>query len=56
MGRENAYKTSETLCFWGFSCVPGMALIILVKAQSRVFTAKCSEPQVDISNGYPEEV
>ena len=19
MGRENAYKTSETLCFWGFS-------------------------------------
>lgn len=32
-------------------CVPSMALILLVKAQSRVFTAKCSEPQVGISNG-----
>ena len=28
-----------------FSSVPSMALILLVKVQSRVFTAKCSEPQ-----------
>ena len=28
-----------------------MALILLVQVQSRVFTAKCSEPQVGISNG-----
>ena len=35
-------------------CVPGMALILLVKVQSRVFTAKCSEPQVGISNGIDE--
>ena len=34
-----------------FLCVPSMALILLVKVQSRVFTAKCSEPQVGISNG-----
>ena len=32
-------------------CVPSMALILLVKVQSRVFTAKCSKPQVGISNG-----
>ena len=31
-------------------CVPSMALILLVQVQSRVFTAKCSEPQVGISN------
>lgn len=35
-------------------CVPSMALILLVKVQSRVFTAKCSEPQVGISNGMDE--
>ena len=34
-----------------FFCVPSMALILLVQVQSRVFTAKCSEPQVGISNG-----
>ena len=28
-----------------------MALILLVQVQSRVFAAKCSEPQVGISNG-----
>ena len=28
-----------------------MALILLGQVQSRVFTAKCSEPQVGISNG-----
>lgn len=32
-------------------CVPGMALILLVQVQSRVFTVKCSESQVSISNG-----
>ena len=32
-------------------CVPSMALILLVQVQSRVFTVKCSEPQVGISNG-----
>ena len=33
------------------NCVPSMALILLVKVQSRVFTAKCSEPQAGVSNG-----
>ena len=37
-----------------FLCVPSMALILLVKVQSRVFTAKCSEPQVGTSNGMDE--
>lgn len=32
-------------------CAPSMALILLVQVQPRVFTAKCSEPQVGISNG-----
>lgn len=31
-------------------CVPSMELILLVQVQPRVFTAKCSEPQVDTSN------
>ena len=31
-----------------------MALILLVKVQSRVFTAKCSEPQVGAGNGMDE--
>ena len=35
-------------------CVPSMALILLVKVQSRVFTAKCSEPQADASNDMGE--
>ena len=34
-----------------FYCVPSMALILLVQVQPQVFTAKCSEPQVGISNG-----
>ena len=34
--------------------VPSMALILLVQVQSRVFTAKCSEPQVGISNDMDE--
>ena len=37
-----------------YSSVPSMALILLVKVQSRVFTAKCSEPQVGTSNGMDE--
>ena len=37
-----------------FVCVPSMALILLVKVQSRVFTTKCSEPQVGASNGMDE--
>ena len=35
-------------------CVPSMALILLVQVQSRVFTAKCSEPQAvdsDVKGG-----
>ena len=34
-----------------FFRVLSMVLILLVQVQSRVFTAKCSEPQVGISNG-----
>ena len=37
-----------------FLSVPGMALILLVKVQSRVFTAKCSEPQAVRSNPMGE--
>ena len=37
-----------------FASVPSMALILLVKVRSRVFTAKCSEPQVGTSNGMDE--
>jgi len=36
--------------------VPGMALILLVKVQSRVFTAKCSEPQTENSDVGVKEV
>ena len=39
------------MCTLLLFCVPSMALILLVQVQSRVFTAKCSEPQVGISNG-----
>ena len=38
----------------GLNSVPSMALILLVQVQSRVFTAKCSEPQVGISNDMDE--
>ena len=37
-----------------FLGVPSMALILLVQVQSRVFTAKCSEPQAGVSNGMGE--
>jgi len=33
-----------------FLCVSGMAHFLLVKVQSRVVTAKCSEPQAVNSN------
>lgn len=39
-----------------FLVVPSMALILLVHVQSRVFTTKCSEPQVGISNQYEEYI
>ena len=42
---------TKLLCF---GRVPSMALILLVKVQSQVFTAKCSEPQAGISNGMGE--
>ena len=38
-----------------FFRVPGMARCSRVKALSRVFTARCSEPQADASNGRGEE-
>ena len=33
-----------------FFCVPGMVQVLRVKVPSRVFTAKCSEPQAENSN------
>ena len=33
-----------------FCCVPGMVQVLRVKVPSRVFTAKCSEPQAEDSN------
>ena len=33
-----------------FLRVPGMAQVLRVKVPSRVFTAKCSEPQAEDSN------
>lgn len=47
-------KKPRRLRLRGFSSVPSMALILLVKVRSRVFTAKCSEPQVGTSNGMDE--
>ncbi len=37
-----------------FICVPGMALVILVKIQSREFTTKCSGPKAVRSNPIGE--
>ena len=37
-----------------FNCVPGMAFIQSELNRPRVVTAKCSEPQVIISNGNDE--
>jgi len=47
---RNCRKKEQVTALFSF-CVPSMALILLVQVQSRVFTAKCSEPQVGISNG-----
>ena len=46
-------ESSQIICD-DFISVPSMALILLVQVQSRVFTAKCSEPQVSASNGMDE--
>ena len=52
MHKTNPQRVAD---LWGFlSRVPSMALVLLVQVQSRVFTAKCSEPQVGISNGMDE--
>ena len=43
LGRENAYKTSETLCFWGFSLpsnLYGMSPTILFMASIRTWTSR----------------
>ena len=47
-GRKNPFRTFYIAVMhygvWLLICVPSMALILLVQVQSRVFTAKCSEP------------
>lgn len=52
--RARMKKGARRKSYSFFSSVPSMALILLVKVQSRVFTAKCSEPQVGTSNGMDE--
>ena len=47
---QRAAAIAAALC----ESVPNMALILLVKVQSLVFTAKCSEPQIGASNGMDE--
>ena len=44
-GRVSRNPTAFILC-----AEHGTNLVLLVQVQSRVFTAKCSEPQVGISN------
>ena len=48
---ESSQGATAKKCCRPSECVPSMALILLVQVQPRVFTAKCSEPQVGISNG-----
>ncbi len=48
---NKAGKMFAAVNIFPFVCVPSMALILLVQVQPRVFTAKCSEPQVGTSNG-----
>ena len=43
--------TLKVYVYTRFSCVPGMAFIQSELNRPRVVTAKCSEPQVIISNG-----
>ena len=43
LGRKNAYKTSETMCFWGFSLpsnLYGMSPTILFMASIRTWTSR----------------
>ena len=49
-GKEK-YVAVQCVTYFSLFCVPSMALILLVQVQPRVFTAKCSEPQVGTSNG-----
>lgn len=51
---ESSQGATAKKCCRPSECVPSMALILLVQVQPRVFTAKCSEPQVGISNGMDE--
>ena len=44
------YHKSDGYMIIVFLCVPGMAQFLRVKVPSRVFTAKCSEPQAENSN------
>ena len=51
------YSLRRVMCsLFFFTCVPGMAQFLRVKVPSRVFTAKCSEPQAENSNVQGEEV
>ena len=46
--------TLKVYVYTRFSCVPGMAFIQSELNRPLVVTAKCSEPQVIISNGNDE--
>lgn len=49
------YKKSKSPCFTDFfNGVPGMELIQSEPNRPQVVTAKCSEPQVSISNDMGE--
>ena len=50
MKKENKCEMQIVL----FYSVPGMALIQLEINQPQVFTAKCNEPQVVVSDGKDE--
>ena len=50
LSQKNCYELNFVTVF----CVPCMALIQLEINQSQVFTAKCNEPQVVVSDGKDE--
>ena len=52
---ESSQGATAKKCCRPSECVPSMALILLVQVQPRVFTAKCSEPQIGISKGMVEK-
>ena len=54
MLKASNLSTLIVLSYEAFLSVPGMALILLVKVQSQVFTTKCSEPQAVRSNPMGE--